>query len=163
MIAPMIRFCRLHRCRPAFSLLEVVIATGILLASVTLLAQLTSIGGRHLEGAREKAIAARLCQNKMALLMAGIDPMQPRKITPLAEDLDWEFQVALQETTTDNLVELKVSVRRIAPAEIANTPVDKPWFTLRRWVSGQMIEPGTSRSPDLRSRKPRFQGFTGSN
>ena len=153
MIVPMIRFCRLCRCRAGFSLIEVVIATGILLASVTILAQLTSIGCRHLEAAREKAIAARLCQNKMTLLMAGIDPMQPREATPLAEDLDWEYQVAIQETTTDNLVELKVSVRRSAPAEIAITRVDKPWFTLRRWVSGQMIEPGTSRSPDLQSRK----------
>jgi type II secretory pathway pseudopilin PulG len=124
-----------------FSLLEMVIATGILLASVAMLAQLASVGRRHLASAAEKAIAMRLCQNQLARLMAGVDPIEPEDGAPLPEDLDWDFRVTVSELPAAELSQLEVGVRR---SESGATPVpadDGQWFTLVRWIPNRLVAP----------------------
>ena len=83
----------------------------------------------------------------MARLAAGIDPLTPQEAQPLAEDPTWECQietmavasphgVALpQGVASPQLVEVRVNVRPAAENGQGTGGLEKPWFTLSRWVA----------------------------
>ena len=120
--------------RSGFSLLEVLISLAMLLGSLALLAQLSSVGRRHLERASDKATALRLCQNKMARLLAGIDPLENDAELPLLEDPNWQFRVIVLPTAVSGLSELQVGVRRHVNLQGMEAEPSGPWLTLQRWI-----------------------------
>ena len=121
--------------RPGFSLLEVLMAVGLLLASLAILSQLTTIGRQHLDKATSKSIATRLCQNKLARLVAGVDSIRTGDEAPLEEDPTWEYRVDVTPLALGDLAQLSVSVRPAASSSDIERSVDaRPWFTLVRWI-----------------------------
>jgi len=127
--------------RAGFSLLEILVAVSMLAIAVTALARLASLGKQHLEAATEQAIATRLATNQMARLAAGIDPPTPQEAQPLAEDPTWECQIETMAVALPNgvslppLVELRVNVRPAAENGAGMVGLEKPWFTLSRWIA----------------------------
>lgn len=115
--------------RTAFSLLEVMLATAILLGCVIVLAELASIGNEHANAARDFGTAHRLCQNKLNELLSGIAPLEEVESAPLEEEEGWVYTVALQATSQPGLAALKVTVSR----DPALGPRTRD-FTLVQWV-----------------------------
>lgn len=87
---------RSQRLRAGFSLMEVLMATSMLLASVIVLGELAGIGRRHASAARELATAQILCENKLNEILAGAAPMSAVDGEPLEDQPGWIFTVSIE-------------------------------------------------------------------
>lgn len=110
--------------RSGFSLIEVILATAIMLGSVIVLSELAGIGRRQSNRAETATIAQQNCENLLNELLLGIRPLVPIDDEPLlpVEDpfaVDFDFdssdaasagnpfapQASLTETTQSDDVE----------------------------------------------------------
>lgn len=115
--------------RRGFSLLEVLLATAILIGSSVVLMELASIGMRHAASARDLSQAQRLCQSKLNEIIVGIAPAETVRPTPCEEDPRWTYWVNVQPTERVGLVMLEVGVaQELASRKQLNR------FTLVRWI-----------------------------
>jgi Tfp pilus assembly protein PilV len=117
------------RSRGGFSLLEVLLATSILLACAVVLGELAAIGRRHLASGREMTTAQLLCQNRLNEMLIGALPMVAVEKEELEDAPGWVCTVAIDPTDHAGLSALRVTVAQ-------DVPEDKPTrqFTLVRWV-----------------------------
>lgn len=102
------------RSSRGFSLLEVILALGILTGSVVMLGELARLGVRNAEAARALTEAELLCESKLAELCTG-------EVTPEAVegglletdngDLPWEYAVQI-ENVDEGLLRVVVTVRQ---------------------------------------------------
>ena len=123
----------MRKTRQGISLLEVLIATGLLFGSMIVLSQLAFIGRQHLDRAERRTTAVRLCQYKLGELLAGIEPMEQVADEPLAEDSDWNYSIDIQPLQQLSLVELRVEVvRNIQDESKKHSPRNR--FVLMRWI-----------------------------
>lgn len=139
------------RGRRAFSLLEVIIATGILAASALMLMSLFSTGDRHTKRADERTMAQMLCQSKLDELLAEPAQVMPMKANVFRQYPGWVWSLDVQPSGVAGFVRLHVSVTRIpgmetgANLELATneettdatalpTIPDEPTFDLVRWT-----------------------------
>jgi prepilin-type N-terminal cleavage/methylation domain-containing protein len=119
--------------RRGFSLMEMLVATAILMLAVGVLTQLADVGRQHARGAEDAATAQRICQNILDEMLCGARPLQSTADSVMAEEPDWTFSVELKPLDRfewdPRLAELRVTV--------AKTPQDskpgKP-FSLTRWI-----------------------------
>lgn len=130
--------------RTGFSLLEILLATSMLVIAITALSHLSSVGRQHLSGASKRTVAVRLAANKMARLAAGIEPLEEHQTQPLSEDPDWECALELRPVADGELVEVRVGVRPLADAQaFAGDPAiagrEKPWFYVARWMAPHAV------------------------
>ena len=103
--------------RRAFSLLEVIIATGILAASAVMLMSMFSTGDRHTRRADERTMAQMLCQSKLDELIADPALMVPVEADIIPQYPGWVWSLEVQRTTFEQLVMVKVGVTRIPGME----------------------------------------------
>lgn len=66
-----------------FSLIEVILATAILLGSVVVLSQLAGIGRTHAQNAQSLSQVQRICENTLNEVLLGIRPLAPVEAAPL--------------------------------------------------------------------------------
>lgn len=123
--------------RGGFSLLEVILATSILLASAIVLLELASIGRAHIESTEDLAAAQRICETRINEILAGVTPLSVVENQPLAEDPDWTITVELAPVEKlSSLASLRVSVAREAsPGHRAKR------YTLVRWIRNAQATP----------------------
>lgn len=115
--------------RRGFSLLEVLLATGILIGSAIVLMELASIGMRHAASARDLSQAQLICQTKLNEIVAGITPAETVRPMPCEDDPRWTYWVNVQPTERAGLVMLEVGVaQELVPRKQTNR------FTLVRWI-----------------------------
>ena len=69
--------------RGGFSLMEVILATAILLGSVVVLAELAGLGRRQSEKAQTLAEAQQLCEQTLNEVLIGLRPLEPLEQEPL--------------------------------------------------------------------------------
>ncbi len=69
--------------RRGFSLIEVIMATAILMGSVVMLSQLSGIGRSHADNTRHHAQAQRICENTLNEVIMGLRPMVAAESAPL--------------------------------------------------------------------------------
>ena len=154
------------RSRPAkhryisrgFSLLEVIIATGIMATSSALLLSLLSTGEQHATRAETRGMAQVLCHTKLDELLA--DPQQLREVNkePLLGYEDWQYSVNWQPLEIPGLIRIRVSVQRAVPGDPSKTSTaPSKSFELVRWARIQ--NPGMDLSPGSQSLEP--PPFTG--
>jgi type II secretory pathway pseudopilin PulG len=128
---------RLHT-RAAFSLLEVVMALGILAGAIIVLGELARLGIHNARAARDLSRCQMLCETKLAEYTSGIYVPEPVTEAAFETDLDpkseWLYSVALGATADQELLALSVTVTQRSTA--SPQPVE---FTLARWI----------RDPDL--------------
>ncbi len=72
--------------RRGISLMEVILATAILLGSVVVLSELAGIGRRQSNRSAELSEAQRLCEWKLNEMLAGIAPIEPVTDAPFEDD-----------------------------------------------------------------------------
>src|SRR5476651_939912 len=81
--------------RHGFSLLEVLLATGIMIGSAIVLMELVSIGSRHASSARDLAKSQLICQTKLNEILAHVTPIETSPPTPCEDDPKWMVWVDL--------------------------------------------------------------------
>ena len=128
-----------RRCisRGGFSLLEVVLALGILVGSVTVLSAVMQLGLRNAEATRDMTQAQLLCESVLAEVTSGILPaesVQGVEADPYStEPIRWLYSIELAEIDEDGLIAVRATVYQDLPED--KRPVR---FSLVRW----MIDPG---------------------
>lgn len=92
--------------RSGFSLIEVILATAILLASAFVLSELAGIGRRQAQRATLESKAQELCERTLLEVLQGerpLLPVQSEPLAPLGIDLE-EFQPEEDLPTEDELL-----------------------------------------------------------
>lgn len=121
---------RRYRDRSGFSLIEVILATAILMGSLTVLAQLARLGYRNARSARLEMTAQLLCEAKLAEIVCGIAPAEEATETPFEEQPKWLYSVLVTPVEEPaGLVSVQVTVREDVPEERHSTEVK-----LTRWT-----------------------------
>jgi hypothetical protein len=121
--------------RGGFSLLEVLMATSILLGSVIVLNQLAEIGRKNAADAQDLSTAQLLCETRLNELLAGHEPIEPIDQEPIMEAPGWVLSVDVspieskEAQRADALAALRVTVAREALAGKTSNG-----FTLVRWI-----------------------------
>jgi len=130
--------------RGGFSLLEVLLATSILIGSSIALLELVMIGNRHANSARDLARSQRICQTRLNEILSGVAPQEVVRPTAVEEELGWVYWVDLRPLEQSNLLILEVSAARQPSPEQQLAK-----FSLVRWVraKGDPRDPRDPASP----------------
>jgi type II secretory pathway pseudopilin PulG len=127
--------------RPAFSLLEVVLASAIFLIALVGLSQLLSVSSEQAIEIQRMNRAAQLLESKMNEVIAGVESLTSRGETPFDEDPDWVWSLAVEPESTPGLYRVTVTVA------FARDP-DRNWnvtqFVLDPTQRGGMEAPAVS-------------------
>lgn len=127
--------------RSAFSLLEVILATTILLFAVVALGELVRNGLNAATRARDISQAQLLCESKLAEIAAGILPPDPVTDLPLLATVDqpdlseWVYSVEVFPLDQPELIQVRVTVRR--NAQLGGFPFE---FSLIRWMRNPEVD-----------------------
>jgi hypothetical protein len=84
--------------RAGFSLMEVLVATTLLLGSMIVLSELAGLGRRHAESAQDYATAQLLCENKMSEILVGLAPLASVEAEPFETELMMDETDGLETT-----------------------------------------------------------------
>ncbi|MCH5374803.1 MAG: hypothetical protein JJ992_12580 [Planctomycetes bacterium] len=129
--------------RPSgFSLMEVLLASGILLSCLVVLGQMAVVGRQHAEDAESLTAAQIACQAKLNEILVGAAPLASQPATSIEGMTGWSYQVEVQPLQQYDLVSLRVTVSP-EPAAIDTKRPGKS-FSLVRW----MHAPGANARPD---------------
>ena len=124
-----------HR-RGGFSLMEVMLATAILLGSSIILAELATIGRKQADSAYDLNTAQLLCQALLDEIVAGVVTAKPVEDQEFEDNPGWFYSVEAQPIRKNHLIAVKVSVFQ-EPQESKRSVR----FSLVRWL------PDRSRNP----------------
>lgn len=140
--------------RDGFSLLEVMLAAGLLLGCLVVLSELANIGRIHVASAEDEATAARLCQNQLNAILSGLAPVASVQQEPLADAPGWWYAVEVEPSKQRGIAVLRITVGK--EAESGGRPME---FSLVRWLRDPKWTPGAA---DLGSDELRLPpGFRG--
>jgi Tfp pilus assembly protein PilV len=135
-----------HHTRAGFSLMEVLLATAILLGSILVLMELASIGRHYIQSIDDRTTAQLLCQSKLNELLAGAEPLEEADQRAVEDYPDWVYSIELMPEGELNLALLKVTVSQQLPEGQERSVRGKPKrFTLERWV----VDPTRSEGQSL--------------
>jgi general secretion pathway protein I len=118
-----------RRTRHGFSLLEVLLATAIMIGSAIVLMELVSIGSRHASAARDLARSQLICQTRLNEILAHVERIEPSRSTPCEDDPQWVVWVELRPLPQSGFVALEVSAAREPKPNKQSAR-----FTLVRWI-----------------------------
>ena len=133
--------------RNGFSLLEVLLATSILLGCAIVLGQLAHIGSRRARIAEELSTAEVLCETKMAELLAGVVPIDSVQEEPLEERPGWVVSIETTPTLQAGLTAVRVTI-----AQEVVPPAKSRQFSLVRWV--RTSQNGATTTPETGPAEP---------
>jgi hypothetical protein len=123
--------------RGGFSLMEVLLATSILLGSLIVLEELARLGRRHAADAEETALAHSLAHARMNEILAGAAPLKSVEREPIAEAPDWTCDVRVEPAASPGLTETVVTVAKgdaALPRGARQTGRREKSFTLIQWM-----------------------------
>lgn len=144
----------MHDSRRGFSLMEVLLATSILLASSIALIELATIGRKQANTAYDLNQAQLLCQAKLDEIATGIVPRTATESQEFEDGSGWFYSVEIDPLRFGDLVAVSVSV--FQEEKGAGRPVR---FTLVRW----MTDDSASDQPpsSMGSQRPEKTGSAG--
>lgn len=134
-LLPRSRAAGRSRRRAGFSLLEVMLATGILLGCLVVLGELAAVGRRHARDAEQLTEAQLLARSRLNEILAGAAPLESQPAGEAAELPGWSCKVAVEPLGRFGLSSVTVTVARV-PAGALDTPTESSGksFSLTRWV-----------------------------
>jgi len=115
--------------REGITLLEIVLALGLMAIAMTLLAQLVFIGNRAARGARDLSKAQLYCESVMSEVVAGIMAPDSVSLTPLDADPKWLYSIDVGTTSSETLNAVRVTVQQDTESTRPTT------FTMTQWIS----------------------------
>ena len=98
------------RRHSGFSLMEVLLATSILLACLIVLGQMAMVGRHHAEDAESLTTAQLLSQAKLNEILAGAAPPASQAAVSIADMPGWSYEVDVQPLDQYDLVSVRVTV-----------------------------------------------------
>lgn len=122
---------------PGFTLLEVILALGILAAALAVIGEVTRLSHGNAERAAMEGDALLIAESVMSQLTAGlIDPTnitgmswQEPQTTASPQPPTWQYSLSIEQTELEDLLAARVSVQQIVDAD------DKPISVqLVRWI-----------------------------
>ncbi len=121
-----------RRRKPAFTLLEVILALAILAGAIAVLGEVMSVAGRNASDAQAEAQAQLLASSVMDEMLAGMTELANQSRQPLEADsaIPWVYSVQLDETTLAGLTSVEVLVEQDVEKQFR--PVK---FRLIRWIA----------------------------
>jgi len=128
-------YCHARSAPAGFSLLEVILALGILAGAVAALGEVARHAMESARIARDSTIAQLLCESKMAEITAGItlaEPVidEPFDTTDDPELPDWLYTIEVEPIDT----EAGLSVVRVTVVKDVPTEKRPASFALTRWL-----------------------------
>jgi hypothetical protein len=123
-----------------FSLLEVLLATTILLLSAVVLGELSGIGHMHIKDAEKLADAQWLAQAKLNEILSGVADAEAVDQQPLPEKAGWVYSVRIAPVRTAGLPAGLVALQVIVEEDLEADPDTRGTtrrgkrFTLTHWV-----------------------------
>ena len=150
-----------HR-RSAFSLLEVMLATTVLLGSVIVLSHIAFVGTAHMDSAEQYAAAQLACQTRMNEMLSGALSIEEVRNQAITELPGWGMTVKVESANQSGLLALEVTaaeqpteqatVEMTAEASSATQQASGTGkqFTLVRWI----LDPESSQSSSSGSDTP---------
>lgn len=124
--------------RSGMSLLEVIIATTLLLAAVMALSQVAFLARRNATGADQRTRAQEMAQNIVAEMLAGARPVAHVAPTTMEEDEQWIYMIQVEAIEGAALSRVTVQVDRLDAEEEAavRLPAEDEMggFRLVHWV-----------------------------
>lgn len=117
-------------CRKGISLLEVILAVAIFAAAVAVLGELTRIGSRHAQIARDLTQAQIHCETKVAEVVAGLLAAEGVSSSAIEDAPGWLFSVTAAPLGESGDC-MAVTVTVTQDSSVARRPVS---FSLTRWV-----------------------------
>jgi prepilin-type N-terminal cleavage/methylation domain-containing protein len=136
--------------RSGLSLLEVLVALVIFLSSFVILGQLVKLGGDRAVDTQQQVQAARLCQTKMAEVIAGAVPLTTQSAVPFEEDPAWQWSLECEQSNHPGLWNVAVHVSR-QQARGAACTLSEMVLDPQKHGSLQDLPPGSSTSGDSSS------------
>jgi len=126
----------LAKRRDGFSLMEVLVATGMLATGLAMVAQLATIGRKHLQKAETATEALAHCENLLVELELGMRSLEAVDEQPFEPTGLWQHTLTVQPSVRPEYSEVAVSVRPASPTDAAGTAdsTGGKWYTLRRWI-----------------------------
>ncbi|MCA9040077.1 MAG: hypothetical protein KDA65_07020 [Planctomycetaceae bacterium] len=109
--------------------MEVLVASAILIGSLIVLDQLATLGRLSANSAESRVTAQLLCEQKMNLMLTGMEPLEETDDTVWEEDENWHYSVEL--LPTEKLPLTAVTVRVWQDEEKVLRPQR---FHLVRWI-----------------------------
>ncbi len=120
--------------RHGLSLLEVILATAILLAATVTLARLAFVTTQHAQRAEDRSTAIEIAEFQMQQLLLGQLPLQTTAPGPVLEEVatlgtdsavshpwdQWQYAIQVQATQLPQVYRVQVDVFRLPPAETGN-------------------------------------------
>jgi type II secretory pathway pseudopilin PulG len=120
----------MSRRRDGFSLLEVLLATSILIGSSIALLELVMIGNRHANSARDLSRSQRICQTKLNEILTGLAPLEVVRPMDVEGEPGWVYWVDMRPLEQSELTVLEVSAAHQPTPEKQSAR-----FSLVRWVN----------------------------
>lgn len=150
------RRCPQGAAAAGFSLLEVLLATAILVGCLVVLSELAAIGRQHAQDAQTRTAAQTLCETKVNAILAGLEAPESVADQPLADAPGWLYAVDTQTLPQPGLLRLQVTVKADRDGGA------KREFTLVQWIRDPQYRfredassAGVPRPPGLRGgRRP---------
>lgn len=103
--------------RSAFTILEVIVAVGILLGAMTAIIQLISTGTSLSVQGQFRAEAVILAETKMNEAIAGVVPLQSSSPESIDEAPDWTWEMTTETSSLSDVLTVTVTVTRESEAE----------------------------------------------
>ena len=121
-----------HRC--GLTLLEILVSTAILVASVTAIMQVLNVGHNSKLSALLDAEAALRCESIMGELLAGVRPLESTSPEPFDDDSKWMWNASVSDQGSTSLLQLEVVVQHSPTGnQVSST------FSLTRYVRDPQI------------------------
>ncbi len=106
------------RQRRGFSLMEVLLASAILVTCLIVLGELAEVGRRHARDAEQWGTAQLVCRSLLNEILAGAAPLESQAATEAADLPGWSQMVRIEAIGSYGLSCVTVSVTRAAPADL---------------------------------------------
>ena len=118
-----------------FSLMEILLATSILLACLIVLGQLAVVGRKHAEDAAVLTTSQLICQTKLNEILIGAAPVASAEAQPVEGMPGWVYSIEVEPLERFDLVALRVTVSQEASdSSSLSTERSGKQFTLTRWM-----------------------------
>jgi Tfp pilus assembly protein PilV len=119
---------RRRPCRSGFSLLEVLLATSILVGCLVVLSELAAIGRRLAQNAQTLTAAQTICESTVNEILAGVRPPDPIEDQAVEGLPGWLYSVDTQPLRQPGLLQLQVTVKENVQGRQPRA------FTLVQWL-----------------------------
>lgn len=130
-----------HRRRSGFSLLEVMLATTVLLGSVIVLSHIAFVGTAHMDAAEQYAAAQLVCQTRMNEMLAGALPIEEVSNQAIPELPGWGLTVKVESASQSGLLALQVTAAEQAAEQVpVETTAEGPVTTQQATGAGKQFK-----------------------